>query len=208
MRKLSTWLPLFSLIFLPGCQIVGGFLGLFVIPLLPKKTIPAEHDFSQKTLLIWIDDATAGASHPHLPRYLTEALETELKSHKAVGALVDYTRVARFRPMHPDYAAISIAELGRTFEADEVLYVQIDQFKFDHEAGPGYYQPALTGSVKVINAATGERLWPANQTHRPIAARGDFTEGSGEVIETRLLRGLAQNVAVQLAPAFYDHKEK
>lgn len=196
------------LLALPGCDLVGGLYGVFIEPLRPKKTIKAEHSFTDKTVLIWIDQSTASSTHPHLARHLTVQLAKALWDNEAGGEIVNYSRVAKFRPQRPDHNSMSIVELGQAFGADEVLYLEIRAFAFVHDAGPGYYQPHVSGIAKVVDVAGGQRIWPADQVATPFSASLKLSEGDGRSVEDRLLGQLGQKLAEQLAPRFYDHKEK
>jgi hypothetical protein len=197
--------------FLPltGCNLVAGIYGVFIDPLIPAPLVRAEHEMGDKNVLIWIDDLAAADSHPTLRRRLTEELADALLSHKAVAYAVPYEDIARFRVMRTEYRQMSIQDLGGEFQADQVIYLQVDHFEFVHEAGKGYYQPAIKGHAKIIDCHDeGERVWPERQAQYPFGVEGEFEEGRGDSFEERLIRKLGEKFAQEFAIHFYDHRKK
>jgi hypothetical protein len=140
---------------------------------------------------------------------LTEELVEALRSHEAVASAVPYDKIARFRVLRPGYRQQSIQELGVELQADQVIYLQVDQFKFVHEAGQGYYQPAISGHAKIIDChQDGKRVWPEIQTQYPFGIDGEFEQGQGDSFENRLVRRLSEKFAQQFARHFYDYRKE
>jgi len=194
---------------LSGCQTIGGLFSIFIDPLIPPKIIAAQHDMSAKRVLVWVDDPQVDSQYVLLRRTLTEALQQELLAHQGVSEVIDYERIARFRVTHPNYSLMSIEELGQKFQADEVLYVFINDFSWQHDAGVGFYQPRLGGYIKVIDAQEGgQRLWPKDRTHQTFQVKGQLEQGDGESFEKNLLKVFSQMVANRLTKYFYAHPEK
>lgn len=196
--------------FLPGCQTIGGIFSIFIDPLIPPKVIAAEHEMADKQILIWVDDAQGQTSQMTLlRRQMTEALGAELVAQQAAGEVVSYDKIARFRTMHPAYAEMSIEALGQAFDVDEVLYVFVRHFSWDHDAGVGFYEPQVDGYLKVIDVrAGGQRLWPENLTQQVFQFKQKMQEGYGQTFENNLLKSFGQTMAQQLALYFYEHREK
>jgi len=189
---------------LAGC---GPFYGLFIAPLIPKKKVKAEHEMQGKNVLIWVEISATTEHNPILRRELTLKLKEELMLNKAVGQIVDYNRLVRFRHRNPRLAELSIKELGEKFQAREVLYILINKYKLKHEAGEGYYHASSGGYVKVIDVATGRRLWPTGQSHRFFHVDGGVTMGTGQQFENEQVRKLCESIAKEIAPFFYEHKK-
>ena len=72
------------LLALSGC---GPIYGIFIDPLVPKPKIPAEHDISNKTVLIWVDDTACETPRAILRRELTQQIQQVLKDHNAIGTM-------------------------------------------------------------------------------------------------------------------------
>ena len=200
---------------LAGC---GPFYGIFIDPLIPAAKVPAEHDMSDKHILIWVDDFSAAARDsnkpsgaPALRRKLTEELRQELLDNHAVASVVDYDSIVRFRHRHPGKTELSIQQLGAAISqkpAQEVLYILIDNFKLRHEAGQDCYDASIDGYCKIIDVATGKRPWPVGQTHHPFNAGGKVAVGQGQAFEDEQVRLLCREVVEKIAPFFYEHRKQ
>lgn len=207
-NRYGTFVVLFlSVTAVAGCNITDTLYVMFIAPLIPSATVEAEHSMADSTVLIWIDDTTVGPRYHSLRRELTAAIRTHLEEHDAIGSTVPYEAIARFRTRHPEYIHMTIQELGERFQAQQVLYLFINQFQFLHEAGRGYYQPGLQGSCKVVDGSTGARLWPNEQSYQTFAVRQDMVEGKGTEFEDDLIQKLSAEVATKIAPYFYKHKK-
>jgi len=191
-------------VLLTGC---GPFYGLFIAPLIPKKKIMAEHEMQEKNVLIWVEISAATEHSPILRRELTLKMKEELAINEAVGQVVDYDRLVQFRHRNPRLAELSIKELGEKFQAQEVLYILINKYKLKHEAGEGYCRAAGGGYVKVIDVATGRRLWPTGQNHRFFHVDEGVTMGTGQQFENEQVRKLCESIAKKIVPFFYEHKK-
>ena len=198
-------LILLSVSGLAGCGIVGAFYGAIIHPLLPPVTVQAEHDMSNKQVLVWVDYVPFEEQSHLLCRALSQQLRQKLLDNQAAQSVIDYTRIARFKQEHPAFAQMTIRQLGESFAVDEVLYLLVDEFKLQHEAGAGFYQTNLRGYSKVIDIATGNRLWPEGQANKPFAIEGKFSQGQGRNFEDRLVRDFCLQVAESIAPSFYKH---
>lgn len=194
---------------LAGCNLVGGLYMVLIDPLIPAPLVRAEHNMRDKHILIWVDDLSAAESYPPLRRHLTDELAETLQAQNAVASVVPYEKTARFRALHPEYRQKSIMELGSEFQVDQVIYLQVTQFKFVHEAGRGYYQPAIKGHAKIIDCLNeAQRVWPEIQAQYPFGIECELEEGQGDSFEERLIRKLGENFAQEFSLHFYDHQRK
>ena len=131
-------LPLICLaIALGGCNVTDALYAIFIGPLIPAPTVDAEYSLEDKTILIWIDDTAIEPKHHSLRRELTKELRKHLEEHEAIGGAVAYAKIAQFRMAHPEFIDMSIQDLGKRLQAQQVMYLFINQFQFRHEAGEG-----------------------------------------------------------------------
>jgi len=206
-KRFMILLPLICLtIALGGCNVTDALYTIFISPLIPTPTVKAEYSLEDKTILIWIDDTAIDPKHHSLRRELTAAIRTNLEEHEAIGGAVAYAKIAQFRMAHPEFIDMSIQELGKRLQAQQVMYLFINQFQFRHEAGEGYYQPSLSGSVKIVDVGTGQRVWPKDKSYQSFAVNQDMIEGKGTEFEDGLIQKLGAAVAQVIAPYFYKHK--
>ena len=191
---------------LGGCGLIGGFYGVFIDRFIPRAPVPAEHDMSDKTVLIWVDYQPTDQQNHMLSRELTQQLSQELQHQEAIGPVIDYQKIVAFRLAHPEFARMTIQQLGQQFAADEVLYLLIDKFELRHEAGQGFYKPSIIGYAKVIDAVSGKRLWPTDRTQRPFTLETELTADKETALEPRLVRELCAQAAQNIARYFYKHQ--
>ena len=200
--------PLICLaIALSGCNVTDALYAIIIGPLIPAPTVEAEYSLEDKTILIWIDDTAIEPKHHSLRRELTKELRTDLEEHEAIGGAVAYAKITQFRMGHPDFIDLSIQDLGKRLQAEQVLYLFINQFQFRHDVGEGYYQPSLSGSVKIVDVSTGERVWPTDQSYRSFTVNQPMIEGTGNEFEDDLINKFGADVAQEIAPYFYKHKK-
>jgi len=210
-KHLNVWLltvvkKIFCLVIpfaLAGC---GPMYGIFIDPLVPKQKIPAEHDLSGKKVLVWVDDVACKTPNAILRRELTLQIQQTLTRHHAVGSVIDYENIARFRQKHPNLSELTIQQLGQTSHADEVLYVMVDDFNLHHAAGKGFYDTNMTGYCKIVDVSDGKHLWPAEQMSRQFNAKGRFSNDEEPDMENKLIRELCREAAEEIALAFYKHQ--
>jgi len=191
---------------LGGCAGLGAVYGIFIDPWVPAPTIKAEHDMSRKKVLIWVDRTADSGQQPQLVRELTEKIAKELKEHKAILDSIDYNTIAQYRYTHLDYADKPRGKIGEALGAEEVIHLTIEQVEIEHEAGKGYYRTALNGTIRVIEAGTDARLWPADLSNRSFFVEGQLQEGQGGEFELKLVEEMCETAAQQIAPWFYNHK--
>jgi len=190
---------------LTGCGVVGAFYGVFIEPMLGPITVQAEHEMSDKKVLVWVDYVSLEEQSHLLRRELSQQLQQELLDNRAVQSVIDYGRISRFRRETGDFAQMTIQQLGKHFAVDQVLYLLVDKFQLQHEAGEGFYQASLKGYSKVVDTASGKRLWPEAQGNRPFTIEGKFAQGQGQSFEDRLVRDFCRQTAQQIALSFYKH---
>ena len=191
---------------LGGCGLIGAFYGIFIDPLIPPPTIKAEHDMSGKKVLVWVE-TTAGVENAILRRTLTQKVQEQLQQHQAVREVIPYERISQFRLSRPDYVQMPVQDLGKHLEAEEVLYVLIDRFEPRYEAAEGFFRLDLTGYVKVVDSADGERVWPVAQTKQPFGRTGQMAQGSGQAFEDKLVRDFCADLAEEISRYFYDYQQ-
>ena len=204
-----TWIMsvlLLTVVNLAGCGLIGGFYGVFIDPFIPRTSIPAEHDMSEKRVLVWVDYQAAPDANHMLRRELTEHILKEVTDNNAVASVVDYQQIAQYRLLHPEVMQMTIQQLGQHFKSDQVMYLLIDNFELAHEAGPDFYKPTVTGYLKIIDVDSGKRLWPTGQTRRPFTFDTGFSEAQNDLQQQRMIRELCQKTAQSLALFFYEHR--
>jgi hypothetical protein len=103
---------------------------------------------------------------------------------------IAYRTLSEFRMTHPDYYAMTPAQIGRALSADFVLYVMIDQYDAQEE-GEGYFKGSLHARAMLIEAGSGTTLWPRDTEAKKIMVGFEMGRGGAEAAALRLARALA-----------------
>ncbi len=188
---------------LAGCNIVGP---AYVILHGPEKT-PAEFtlDPTKKTVVFVDDRANVVARRSTRMRIAIEA-EKLIVEEGLVEEVIRSQSImaAASQDSHADPSPI--AALGRSVGADVVIYVTPDFFGLSPDGTT--YQPTAQLRVKIIDAATGERLWPEQRSGHSMLIQmqvrpEDLPRTSGEALEREAM--LAEWTGKRLAELFFDH---
>jgi hypothetical protein len=152
-RLLIIILPLTAL--LAACNILGP--GLYLVS---DDRTPAVFGLdSHRTTVVFIDDRNSVLPVRSLRARIAKAAEAEILNNKLLEAdlissdsLQSVVSAERFsRPQ-------SIAQIGRTVGADQVIYATVDSFQLSPDGSQ--HAPTGTLRVKVIDTRTDKRIFP------------------------------------------------
>ena len=196
----------------PGCEIFGFFLnGLF-----PSK-VKARYRLEDRPTLVLIDDPHNALEDPTLSDQI---------ANQAASYLIQERVLSKTNAIPPDglyalktrlgrgYARTPIDRIGRSLNADQVIHILIKSTAVVDS--PGLLRPTAIVQVKVIDATTGKRLYPAPDPENPALTvnnhhtvnsvmphRGDSSGDPGVIKEAR--RNLALRIARDTARIFFDY---
>ncbi len=145
------------------CGLAVGFLPLatacnLLMPLaimgVEKKKVPAEFDKlaeRRAAVLVWTDPATL-FDYPHarmeLATYVGDKLQAELNQRSLAAQIVDPRDVEDFLQKDLD-ARIDPHAVGRRFDADYVIYVEVVGFQIRDPSQPQFLRGRISASVSV-----------------------------------------------------------
>ncbi|MHC4122186.1 MAG: hypothetical protein ACYSSI_01325 [Planctomycetota bacterium] len=187
MKKIIVILTLVPVVFWNGCAVVS-VLGT---PANEEIVIPAEYDLAehanQKILVlvnqpIWID------AQINLKYYLTEAVNKRLEEKIKFPSnnIVSYYELSAYRSGQPDFAQLSVRQIGKGLNADIVLIIDVQLYQLEKISETDYYKGFLDAQAAVIDTATGTRLWPEGERGKTIRVRFEM-EGKGRQIAVNKL---------------------
>lgn len=200
------------LVFLPlcGCWYSGGEL-LYVLGFGRTQRVDAEYTLTTGPLLVLLDDPAERVTWPPARRYIVDDLQQALLRHKAAGNIIPQQMVHHLRQTEKDFDRRGCREIGELAGAEQVLWIQIDDFLAEED----FIDPAnaafLAASVRVINALEKEnrsrvRVWPQS----PEGSRVQVTLRGSKVAELKtkdsLARELSSRFAEKVAKLFYSHR--
>lgn len=175
--------------------------------------VPAAYELRKEhkdsTLAILVDDPSSTTSRSLLRTTIAETAQSRIVKKKLVARVVSARSVlnASIAP-GPDGKPLPVDEIGRRVGADLIVYVGLLQFD---PIGTDTQGPGAAMSVKLIEPATGKRVWPEEpEGYRLLASLpntgGSFTRNGrltpGQLFEAE--SALAAKAGLALAELFYD----
>ncbi|MFN0011655.1 MAG: hypothetical protein ACKVS8_08440 [Phycisphaerales bacterium] len=200
------WFAALTALVAGGCNIAGP---AFYFLHGPEKT-PAAYTLDQaRSTVIFIDDRTNRIPSRATRDLIGKTAEEELLNREVVADMVQsrkiQTVVARERYGKP----MGIAEVGRAVDAKVVIYAWVDQFTLATDGQT--FAPAAALRLKVVDADSGERLFPGPETDGWYSLSVVVPPQQGSVPDSTALRqqaeqNLARYVGQSLARVFYEHE--
>ncbi|MGQ0628217.1 MAG: hypothetical protein ACT4PL_08995 [Phycisphaerales bacterium] len=140
---------------LAGCNILGGAAYLINGP----DKAPAAFTLPEnQTGVIFIDDRSSQASRA-VREAMGDAAEKAILANEAAKEMVQARGVQAVLARERDKKLVSITAVGKNLKADFVIYAWLDGFALSSDGES--YSPAASLRVKVVDVATGKRLFPA-----------------------------------------------
>lgn len=121
---------------------------------------PAQYSLNRRArLLVFVDDPDHRLSNPRLSHVVAANVEyhlIETNTHRDIIPQNTFTQWIGANA--DDFSSMPIDEIGEANGADEVLYVRIVSMSI--AMGPDVQRPKVAADIKIIDAHTGERIWP------------------------------------------------
>ena len=172
--RFSFFVFLFS--FVPGCTA----LGVAAYKLHGPAKVPAKYVPQQRPMLVLVENYQHQSSVNAHADLLGRMLVKELEARK-IAPLVSLDRLQELRDARPrEFATMSMASIGRQLGAEQILYVQLHNSDVQPMAGGDALSGQTAASVKVVDVATGDTLWPGG-----IVGEGGYPVAAGTKLGTR-----------------------
>ncbi len=188
-----------------GCNIMGTALFLVKGP----EKAPAVFTLpKEKTGVVFIDDRSSQAG-----RAIREAMgttcEKRLLFNKAATDMVESRGVQAVLTREKDKKLVSITSVGKNLKADFVIYAWIDLFVLTADGQT--FAPAATLRVKVVDVATGQRIFPVGVEgldYYPLkitAPKDSINPPNSVSTQAQSELEFGRFVGQSLAELFYEH---
>jgi hypothetical protein len=192
---------------LSGCRAIS-----YLIAPDARAMVEAKHKFTKGIkIAVLIDDYLAPVNNPGTKSALAKKIGDGLVEAGALrpGDLVSTEAVAQLPKDTLQGKKLSIQNIGKQVNADQVLYINIVEFNLQSDPENPLIQPKARAFVKVINVSDGDRLWPIDVTGEPLEAKSRM-EGDilSEKPDTALWADRLSNLlASEVIGLFFDHRE-
>jgi len=194
----------------PGCGYTQGKI-LYFLGVGSAEKVEAKFQLTEGPVLILVDDPSGRVDWPAASQHLFDELAQELLRNKAAKKIIPRETVAQLRQSIPGFEKRGCREIGERAAAEQVLWVQVQDFVAEPEIQDVTVAAYFSVAVKIINAAekdsrTRVRLWPTSPRGHLVAV----TMGGSEVFIAKtkdaIAKELASRLAVDVAKLFYEHR--
>ena len=190
-----------------GCQPFAYLLVQTIGPFVPEDEVQAEYDLKGRSILVLVDtkDPSLASENPRLQGSLSDAIGKVLAEKKACGPVVPGHSIESARRAEVKFADWSVAQVGKYFNVDLVLHIEVMEFRLRDDAASNVYHGYAEAAVRIVNPDTGEQVWPVLSPARLITAETQPGIEADRPIEQEniLVDGLGQKIARQ----FYTYKK-
>lgn len=168
--------------------------------------VDAVYELPDRPTLVLVDDPANRLPRHHLADIIAGRIGDALKNNDIVEQVVPTTMAGSLEQRHDDFDRWPIDKVGQHAGAQQVIYVLVQAFSLRDEA---IYRPTARVHVKVIDAASGARLFPpARHEHGyPVARQQQYTHMDGATATTEQLLGrrLAETLARDIGRLFHPY---
>jgi hypothetical protein len=191
----------------PGCNFLIPASYLIEGP--PKE--PARYELPRRKTVVYVDDRANRMTRAALRTAVGEEVGTLLLQQALVPEVIS-TRdaVAYARRVDTTDKHVSIRKIGEAVGAEQVIYVDIDEYRISADGATP--RPAAIVNVKVIDVASGARLWPdgTDQGEQMVIRTREqsmelYNSSAGR---RRVEDALAKQVAEDISKLFYEHEKR
>jgi hypothetical protein len=157
--------------------------------------------------VVFVDDPSSRITQRRLRYAIAERATDELLEKRILVDMVDPRGILTAASNERFGKQMSISELGRTVDADIVIYAVVTDFSMSPETGA--YLPRATLRVKIIDTRSKQRVWPADERGHVMNVQipqrpGSGPASTGERVEVE--GALASRAGLGLAQLFYKHE--
>jgi hypothetical protein len=201
-------------------RIVSIVLGLMLLPAggcalvswatavtSPPNSIPPKYQIPKGAkVLVLVDDPQRLAVGTAVRQEITRKTNEHLLEHEVAADVVAQKIIMQTASVTPGWSQMRAVEIGRMFEADYVIQVDIQEFQLKEDPVGPIWKGRLAATVRVYSCQEG-RVWPMDRpdgfpvTPATTKTNEDFSPDYGE----RLSVHLARVTADRIAKLFYAH---
>lgn len=203
-------LTVFSLMPIIGCGFSGG-QALFMMGFGRGKMVEAKFRFTEQPVLIFVDDYMERITWPAAKFDLTDQLAQELLRKEGAKKIIPFETIQRLQQSNPDFERKSVRQIGEIAGAEQVLWLEIQQFFVSEEIFESSEAAFITATVKVIDVLEKKsrskvRLWPKGMEGYPV--RASLPSSDVQRLKTRdaISKELTLEFSEKIAKLFYDHR--
>jgi len=124
-----------------------------------------------------------------------------------VRRVINPQQVALYQQSNLDWPNKLVAQIGREFQADKVLYIELNRYTMMEEGSANLYRGRISAHLQVVDPKAEGRL-PLYETDVSVTVPEDQPAGVMDVSEDKLRQAAMFRFAEALVWKFVDHEEK
>lgn len=210
-RRIGRMLVPLSLLCLltTGCGYSGGKL-LFASGLFANKKVKADLVLTTGPILVLVDDPKEVVDWPIFKRLLMDDVSQELLRHKAAEKIIPPETLQSVQQTEPDFARRGCREIGELCGADQVLWIEIQDFLAKEDVEDVAEAAYALVSVRVIDVHAENkwrvRVWPDNPQGQVISAKltAATVQRAGE--RDAIAKDISMSLSRKIARHFYEYR--
>jgi hypothetical protein len=187
---------------LSGCNLLGAaaVVGYKVAgpPKVDAKYVPA-----RTPMLVLVENYEHQSTTSLQSDLLSRTLAQQIQVHD-IAPVINPAQLQALRDSRGDaYSKMSITEIARELGAAQVLYVQLETADASPLSGGEGYTGSARAKIKLVDATSGNTLWPKNEQQYPVAAQTQIDSAHGAADPLSVRRQLYDQLADQVSKLFY-----
>jgi hypothetical protein len=200
MRGWALGLLSLVLFYVAGCNVIGAIASSTA----PDPTTPPQYVPTTEPMVViaenWHNPVGSNVDAEELGRYVYDTL-----IENSVGQQIDPITVIDLKSRNPDeFHSLSIAGIGKTVGAKQVLYINITDSSLIGPQGSDSLYGKCSARVKIVDVGSGQARWPLDAADGfPVFVQTDPTPIHSDMDETTLRQTLQQKAARRIAGLFY-----
>ncbi len=176
-------------------------------------TVDAKYKLGEGKLAVVIDDPQGMIVIPSVYRTFQQKFEEDLRAAGVKTKIVPFDQWDRLRHSDPDYndmKKMSRRAIGEKLGADQVLFLDVTDFRLKRDPSVPIFQGRFAVRVSVYSTERKRdvRLWPDQEGGEAVAVETKSRPSDGDETATDVAKELAEKMGSDVAKLFYDHKER
>ncbi|KAB2947228.1 MAG: hypothetical protein KJ057_05890 [Phycisphaerae bacterium] len=192
-----------------GCGMSGGKL-LFASGLFQPKKVEARFRLTKNPILILVDDPRERVDWPVFSRLLTDDLAQELLRNEAAAKIVPIQTLQSIQQTETRYAERGAREIGELAGAEQVLWIEVQDFLVQEEVEAIDEAAYAVVSVRVLNVLEKNkykvRVFPDNPQGEIVSVQLTSSEVSRAKTKDAIAKELSARLSLKIGRYFYDYR--
>ncbi len=161
--------------------------------------------------MVFVDDVHERVDWPPARRYLWEDVSQELLRTKSATTVVPIDTEEALRQTLPDFAKRSCREIGEQAGAEQVIWIEVQDYLADEDITDSSNAAYFAVTVKVLDPTEKKdrrrvRAWPDSPEGFYVNARMTGASVARAKTKDEISKELTAKLAVNIARLFHDHE--